>query len=81
MSWIAVYETNLRQAAEVLAEAERRLHEEYLLIVASGVNTFQAQKMADVAYLATVRRAQAEYEIALSRLRREELNDTDGGTD
>lgn len=63
-------EWDVRVAANKLAEAERKLAETYLLNLATGKPTWQAQKMAEVELGPDLRRAQAEYEIALARLRR-----------
>lgn len=63
-------EAELLAASERMALAEQKLAQEYLLRVASGINTFQAQKMAEVDLLPPLRNAQALYEIALNRMRK-----------
>lgn len=63
-------EKRVREAALELSRSERNLAQEYLLRLAAGINTFQAQKMAEVDLLPSVREAQAEYEIALNRMRK-----------
>lgn len=63
-------EDELLSAALDLASAEESLSQEYLMRVAAGVPSFQAQKMAEVTFLPTLRNAQALYEIALNRMRK-----------
>lgn len=64
-------EINLRAAAMDLAEAEKRMAEEYLLFMQTGQYTsYQAQRMAEAKNIVEVRTAQAEHEIALARLKR-----------
>lgn len=65
-----LFEVELRRRASELADAEKKLAEEYLLHIAAGQQTWQAQKMAEHRYLKDVLLARAEYEIALARLRR-----------
>jgi len=64
-------EAQLRDRTDELIAAEKALAEEYLLLMGSGnYQTWQAQKMAEFRRAAAVRKAQAEYEIALARLKR-----------
>ena len=57
-------------AADALGQAERDVAQEFLRLVAIGTNSFQAQKMAEVAVGHAVYRRRADYEIAVARLRR-----------
>ena len=63
-------EDDVWQFASELGLLEQKLAQEYLLRVGSGVNTFQAQKMAEVVFAQDLRKAQASYEIALDRMRK-----------
>lgn len=58
----------VRSRASQVAVAEEDLAREYLRLVASGIPTWQAQKMADLECGRTLILAKAEYEIALARL-------------
>lgn len=62
-------EDGLRKAAAALATAEEALAQEYLRLVATGVPTWQAQKMAELELQRAVHLARAEWEIAAARLR------------
>lgn len=62
-------ELALREAAQILANAEKDLAAEFLRLVAAGTNSYQAQKMAEVALGGYVHTARAGYEIALARLK------------
>lgn len=54
-----------------IARAKQALNEEMLLLTANGsINTYQAQRMAEVKFLADVIMAEAKYEVALAALRR-----------
>ena len=64
-------ERDLREQSVILAEAELRMAEDYLLFMQSGSSSYQAQRMAEAKNIVEVRTAQAEYEIALARLKRE----------
>lgn len=68
---MTVQERELRELAAVLAEAEKRQAEDYLLFMSTGgYSSYQAQRMAEAKNVVEVRTAQAEYEIALARLKR-----------
>lgn len=60
----------VREAALVLANAEESLSTEFLRLVATGVNSFVAQKQAELQHLRAVTLARAELEIAVEALRR-----------
>ena len=67
---MAQLENQLRVRATELATAEKVMAEEFLMLIAAKVNSFQAQKQAEHRHGAAVRLATAEYEIALARLRK-----------
>ena len=63
-------EERVLEASNALALRELELNQEYLLHVAAGKQTWQAQKMAEISHGRAVTLARAEYEISLARLRR-----------
>ena len=67
---VALLELQLIARADELSAAEAAQTEEFLLAVIAKVNSYQAQKQAEHRHGAAVRLAQANYEIALARLKR-----------
>jgi hypothetical protein len=59
------------ERAEIVGELERSMAEEWLRLVGSGVNGFEATKRVDLLYAASYRLAQASYELALSCFKKE----------
>lgn len=66
----ALLELQLLARANELGELEKARDEEFLLQVVAKVNSFQAQRQAEHRFGPAIRVAQAEYDIALQRLRR-----------
>lgn len=67
---ISEAEDRVRWAATELAAAEDAMAAEYLRQVALGKSSWEAQRAAELDGIHAVRLSQAQYEIALERLRR-----------
>jgi hypothetical protein len=70
MNDVAWAEDRLRYEAQLLAGLRQERDTEYLRLVATGTSTWQAQRMVDAEFGPKIVAQEAEYEIAVARVRR-----------